>query len=303
MTSRSFTLAVTALAAGMAVAACSRSDLATAPLTGTANAAAAAQFNRMGDSVIAAGGSPSDAAPFYGAAGVLDQAPDFQSVSIDIDGTATPMNAVAVAVEIFGGPMIACPVPAMETGAAAPYVCPWGVPRVTRTLFAWTPARPTRIVTLVASTDSGSIGTPVPVAMPGSATPSGMGTSQGALVDSDTSIASAVARPIPAHLEFNDARRTWWGISGTQSNTVTLTGAPCRRPPADSASAPHPDAIPVSRCQLADFTFSFSGTVARPPVAIFGDANMTGTHTLNMGLTPVKGVYLNLLSAALVTPP
>lgn len=304
MTPRSVVLAGTTLLAALVAAACSH-DASTAPINSAANALAAAQFNKMGDSVLAAGGSASDAAPFFGAAGVIDRAPGIQTISVTIDGTATTMNAVAVAVEIFGGVMIACPVPAVGTGAAAPYVCPWGIPRLTRTLFAWTPTKPTQIVTLIASVDSGSIGTPIPIFVTGSTTPVGMGTASGTPEDSATSVNSVLTRPIPAHLEYRAGWRTWWGISGTQMSTVKPTGVSCWVPPANATGEERPDAIPVSRCQLADFTFAFSGTVARPPVIIFGNtaATMTATHTVGMTLTSITGVYFKLLTPEVVTTP
>jgi hypothetical protein len=305
MIPKSFVLAGTALIAGLAAVACSRSDAGTAPVNDGANVTAAAQFNHMGDSIVAAGGSANDAAPFYGAAAVVGQAPTFQTVSVMIDDTATTMNAVAVAEEIFAGPKIACPVPAMAAGAAAAFVCPWGIPRVTRTLFAWTATKPVRIVTLVASADSGAIGIPVPIFLfPGSANPMGMGTFGGVLADSDSSVHAALIRPIPAHLEYNDDHRTWWGISGTQTDSVAPTGVSCRPAPTDSSSAPRPNAMPFAHCQQANFTFAFNGVVSRPPVPIFGDtaAVMTTTHAVSMATASISGIYLKLGSAALVMP-
>ncbi|HXD21738.1 MAG TPA: hypothetical protein VN613_00160 [Gemmatimonadaceae bacterium] len=303
MIHRSAALAGTALLAGLAAVACSRSDLSTSPTGTVASNAAAAQFNQMGDSIRAAGGSANDAAPFYGAAAVIGQAPNIQTVSIMIDDTATTMNAVAVAEEIFAGPKIACPVPAMAAGADAPFICPWGIPRVTRTLFAWTTTRPIKILTLVASEDSTSIGIPVPVFFPGTSTPGGMGTPMGTLADSDSSSHMAMIRPIPAHLTLFANHRTWWGTSGTQTDSVAPNGAPCRPAPTDSASAPRPGVMPSGRCQLANFTFAFSGSVIRPPIAIFGDsATMAAasTHTVSMSSAALTGFYLKLGSAALV---
>lgn len=304
MIPKAVVLAGTACLAGLAAVACARSDLSTAPPVISPSNSVAAQFNRMGDSIRAAGGTADDAAPFYGAAAVIGQSPTFQSVSVMIDDTATMMNAVAVAEEIFAGPQIACPVPAMASGAAAAFVCPWGIPRVTRTLFAWTPTAPTRFVMLVASADSGAIGIPVPIYRPGTATPMGMGTAMGALADSDSSVHAVLIRPIPAHLEYRDHHRTWWGISGTQTDSVAPTGDPCRDLPTDSASAPRPNVMPFARCQRANFTFAFNGVVSRPPVAIFGDtaSAMTSTHTVSLASTAISGIYLKLWSPELVLP-
>lgn len=303
MIRKSFVVTGTAIAAAVVAVACSRSDVSTSPANVVASDSAAAQFNQMGDSIRAAGGSANDAAPFYGAAAVIGQAPKFQTISLMIDDTATTMNAVAIAEEIFAGPMIACPVPAMAAGAS-PFICPWGIPRVTRTLFAWTPTRPIRFVTLVASSDSSAIGVPVPIFFPGTATPMGMGTAGGTLADSDSSVHNALVRPIPAHLEFNDHRRTWWGISGTQTDSVAPTGVSCRPAPTDSSSAPRADVMPFGRCQLANFTFAFNGVVSRPPIAIFGDTAsvMTSTHTVSLGSTALSGIYLKLGRPAIVMP-
>jgi hypothetical protein len=306
MIRKPFVLAGTALLAGLAAAACSRSDVATSPANTGATVTAASQFNKMGDSVIAAGGSASDAAPYYGAAAVIGQAPNIQTISVMIDDTATTMNAVAVAEEIFAGPKIACPVPAMSEGPAAAFICPWGIPRVTRTLFAWTTTRPLRIVTLVATSDSSAIGIPVPIFYTGTSTPGGMGTGMGAmgtLADSDSSVHAAVIRPIPAHLELFASHRHWWGVSGTQADSVAPTGVSCRPTPTDSASAPRPNVMPFARCQLANFTFSFSGTVSRPPIFFFGDSTTAAarpTHTVSVSAVALTGIYLKLGSAALV---
>ena len=299
---RSRTLAAGAIfVAGLAVVACS--NALTSPGTGPTSTAAAAQFNHMGDSVLASGGSASDAAPFYGAAGVIDQSPNVATISVSIDGAAVSMSAVAVAMEVFGGPMIACPVPPVGSGTAAPFVCPWGIPRVTRTLFAWTPATPTRIVTLVASSDTGSIGTPIPILIPGTATAGGVGTTIGTLVDSGPGLLNALTRPIPAHLEYGDGTHTWWGTSGTQTNSVKPNGGSCPVPPVAVATAPRPGAMPAATCQLADFTFSFSGVVGIPPVAIRSNTGVTGTHTVGVSGASLTGVYFKLALPVPVTHP
>jgi hypothetical protein len=299
---RSHALAAgTILVAGLAAVACS--NAVTSPGAGTTSATAAAQFNRMGDSVLASGGTAGDAAPFYGAAGVIGQSPNVATITVSVDGASVSMSAVAVAMEVFGGPLIACPVPPVGSGTAAPFVCPWGIPRVTRTLFAWTPAKPTLIVTLVASSDTGSIGTPIPILVPGTATPVGVGTTLGTMVDSGPGLLNALTRPIPAHLEYGDGTHTWWGVSGTQSNSVKPKGGACPAPPTATTTAPRPGAIPAAVCQLADFTFSFSGVVGAPPVAIRNNTGVTGTHTVGVTGASLTGVYFKLALAMPVTHP
>ena len=267
--------------------ACSHDTVPTSP-AGTVSATVAAQFNRMGDSVLASGGSAADAAPYYGAAGLAGLAPVIASVTITIDGTPTTLSAIASAVEISGGPMIACPLPMTTSTAAAPFVCPWGIPHITRTIFAWEPARPARIVTLVAMVDSGPIATPPLVLIPGS----GIGTVTP--FDSATSILSAILRPIPAHLEYWDGTgAVWWGTNGTQVNSVKPNGKACPAPPTATANAPRPGAIPMSTCQLADFTLSFSGTVGVPPIALRRNT-ATGTHAISLTAVALSGIYLKL---------
>ena len=296
-TARTFA-AGTVLLAGLAAAACSSGP--TTPATGGTNTSAAAQFNHMGDSVLASGGSVSDAAPYYGAAGVIGQSPSVAAIAVSIDGNTVSMSAVAVAMEVFGGPLIACPVPPVGSGTAAPFVCPWGIPSMTRTFFAWTAANPTAIVTFVASADTGAIGTPIPVYLPGTVTPVGVGTTIGTMVDSLGGLLSALMRPIPAHLEYGDGTHTWWGVSGTQKNSVKPNGGSCPAPPTAVGTAARPGAMPAATCQLADFTFAFSGVVGVPPVALRNNTGATGTHTVSVSGAALTGVYFKL---ALPQPP
>jgi len=278
--------------------ACSREAAPTSPV-GTVPATVAAQFNRMGDSVLASGGSAADAAPYFGAAGLAGLAPEIATVTVVIDGTPTKLSAIASAIEISGGPMIACPLPMTGSRAAAAFVCPWGIPRVTRTLFAWVPGRPARIVTLVAMVDSGPIATPPSVMIVGSGSGTVTGVGTATTSDSATSASSAIIRPIPAHLEYWDgAGSVWWGTSGTQRNSVKPNGKACPAPPTATANAPRPGVIPRSNCQLADFTFSFSGTVGVPPIVLRQNA-ANGTHTISLNALSVSGIYLKL---ALMAP-
>ena len=293
----------TILVAGLAAAACSSDSSSTGPGPVTSNATAAAQFNHMGDSVLAAGGTASDAAPFYGAAGVLGQSPLATTISVNIDGSAVSMSAVAVAMEVVGGPMIACPLPPVGSGSAGPFVCPWGIPRVTRTLFAWAPATPTKIVTLVASADTGAIGTPTPILIPGTGTPLGVGTTIGSMVDSLTGLLGALMKPIPAHLEYGDGTHTWWGTSGHQTNTVKPMGGTCPVPPTTGSTATHPGAMPAATCQLADFTFAFNGVVGVAPVVLKNNLGVSGTHTVGVTGASLSGVYYKLALAVPVRTP
>jgi hypothetical protein len=282
----------------MFAGACSHDGTPTSP-AGTTSATIAAQFNRMGDSVLASGGSTADAAPFYGAAGLAGLAPQITTVTIDIDGTPTKLSAVALAIQISGGPMIACPLPMTGSSAVAPFLCPWGIPLVTRTLFAWSPDKPARIITLVAMVDSGPISTPSPIMGVGTVTGTATGVGTTTASDSATATSSAVLRPIPAHLEYSDgAGAVWWGTSGTQRNSVKANGKACPAPPTATANAPRPGAIPPSSCQQADFTFAFSGAVGVPPIPLRKNS-ASGTHTISLNSLALTGVFLKLAVMAL----
>jgi hypothetical protein len=214
------------------------------------------------------------------------------------------MNAVAIAIEVNGGALIMCPVPPVSSGVAAPYVCPWGIPRVTRALFAWSLADPRRIVTLVATSDSGAIGTPIPVALPGSSAPTGVGTTSGTMADSAKGLGSAIAIPIPAHLELRESSHLWWGVSGTQTNKVKPNGASCHPSPTATDEAPKAGVIPVGICQLADFSFTFSGVVAAPPFPMPSSASVSGTRKVSVSAASLTGIYFRLFApgVAATTP-
>lgn len=284
MRSRQFTLVAVSL--GALAVACS-TDRPTSPRD-TDPVSAAAEFNRLGDSVMAAGGASADAAPFYGAAGVVGLAREITTVAINVDGEEVKLNAIAIAVEIPGGPMIMCPLSPTTTGRAAPYVCPWGIPHVTRTLFAWRPGRTSQIVTLSAMVDSGPVGIPVPVLFAGAA---------GTPRDSASSTDAATARPIPAHLEYWDGTgRLWWGIGGTQANSVKPTGKDCPAPPTSDADKPRAGILPRATCQLAEFTFAFDARAGAPPFFWrWNDADSDKRlHNLVLKGAALTGAYLKL---------
>ena len=110
-------------------------------------------------------------------------------------------------------------------------------------------------------------------------------------------------RPIPAHLEYGDGTHTWWGVSGSQKNSVKPNGGSCPVPPTATGAAARPGAMPAAMCQLADFTFTFSGVVSIPPVALRNNTGVTGTHTVSVSGAVLTGAYFKLLVPAPVTHP
>jgi hypothetical protein len=266
------------------VGGCSSESRPTAPASAGTSAAlaVAANFQHLGDSVTAAHGDTDAAGRYYGAAAVLRRVPVFDTVTIVIDGVPTAFDAVALVVDDTGGPAI-CPIPPVDDASDMPYECPWGFPRMTRTLFAWQPDRVPHIVQLVALSDSGAIG------LPSALRPEG----DSALID------------VPARLKYFDgAGGFWWGTAGSQTNSVTATGLPCPSPAdtaaAGSSASPDRDGHGWGRlqmatvtCQMASFSFAFSGTVSVPPF-LRGWNSATGTHTVALAASSVPGAYVTL---------
>ncbi len=308
-TSRGLWLAVAAISS--VAAGCSSDQHPTAPLTQSQSVAlaVAANFNRLGDSVVAAHGDSDAANRYYGAAAVLRRAPVFDTITIDIDSVPMQFNAVALAVDDTGGPS-ACPVPPMDNDADAQFECPWGMPRATYTLFAWQPGQPPHIVQLTASVDSSSIGLPGRWRW-------GMDTTTADTTSADTTSTGALIIRIPARLKYfaGDGTGIWWGSDGYQVNTVTPSGTPC---PVDTAAADttsSSDSASTNRagygwsreghgwgglhinsasCQLAGFTFEFAGTVRVPPLNWWNHNTATGTHTISLASSSVPGAYVTL---------
>ncbi len=279
---RGWWMAVAAITS--AVVGCSESRP-TAPASASTSAAlaVAASFQHLGDSVTAAHGDTDAAGRYYGAAAVLRRVPVFDTITIMIDGVPMAFDAVALVVDDTGGPAT-CPIPPVDDGSDTPYECPWGLPRMTTTLFAWQPGNAPHIVQLVASSDSGAIGLPL-----------------GRRPQGDSALTS-----VPARLKYFDgAGGTWWGSAGSQNNSVTPNGQPCTAPSdtsaADSSANPDRDGhrwgqlqMATAACQMASFSFAFSGTVSVPPVARASNT-ATGSHTISLAAgSSVPGAYVTL---------
>lgn len=313
-TSRGLWLAVAAFTS--AAAGCSSDTRPTAPSESSQSAAlaVAATFNRMGDSVTAQHGDSDAANRFYGAAAVLRRVPVFDTITISIDSVPMTFNAVALDVTDSGTTDL-CPMPPMANGADAQFLCPWGRPNTTRTLFAWQPGHPPHIVQLVATSDSGAIG------LPGQWRWIAAGTDTMTTMDSTSTGSTAgggggsavVTFRIPARLEYfsGDGTGVWWGSNGTQMNSVTPNGQPCR-PASDSTASDSSSSgnlgpnvnreghgwgglhINSVSCQMADFKFQFAGTVRVPPVTWWHHNTANGAHTISLDPSHVPGAYVTI---------
>jgi hypothetical protein len=289
--SRGWWLAVAAISS--AAVGCSSDTHPTAPLSARTSAALAVAntFQKMGDSVVAERGDSSEANRYYGAAAVLRRVPVFDTITIMVDSVPMTFNAVALAVDDTGG-AAACPMPPMDDDQDAQYDCPWGAPRMSRTLFAWQSDSLPHIVQLVAMSDSGAVGLPT--------------LSERQHHDSTTDSSSASAG-IPARLKyFAKGSGIWWGTAGYQHNAVTPNGQACPTP-SDSAAAAdttsHGDReghgwgqfhMTNANCQMAAFTFDFAATVSVPPVDWWHRNSASGTHTISLAASQVPGAYVTL---------
>jgi hypothetical protein len=307
-TSRRLWVAVAAISS--AAVGCSSDQRPTAPLPQNQSAAlaVAADFSRMGDSVVAQHGDSDAANRYYGAAALLRRVPAFDTVTIDIDSVPMSFDAVALAVVDTDSTGI-CPMPPMDDDRDAQFECPWGAPRSTRTLFAWQPGHPPHIIQLVASADSSGIGLP--------------GRWRWIMGGSDTTTtdsASMATFVLPARLKYfsGDGSGIWWGSDGSQMSSATPNGQPCPVDTAasdststDSASADRGGYggmrdghgwggfhMSTASCQMADFTFQFAGTVRVPPVIWWHDNTASGTHTLSLDASKVPGAYVTVGFAA-----
>ena len=273
-----------------AAAACSSEHQTTAPAATSAQlSTVATQFDRIGDSVFATTGNMDDAAPYYGAAAMVRTLPRIDSVTITIDSQTAVFNAIATELDISADSNSVCPAPPTATASTRQFICPPFRrirPRTGRTLFAWLPGMPTKVVVLTTIADASPIGVPNIVTQSG---------------DTTTIVT-------PAHLEYFDGRHaSWWGTSGSQTSSASGLGTSCR-PGADSTGTTdststsmdrgndnddHGVHMPTGKCQLAQFTFAFTATVSAPPVMTPRNT-ATGTHTISLASSSLTGTLVTL---------
>lgn len=167
---------------------------------------------------------------------------------VSITIDGTPTSFLAVARDIDWERTGACAEPGSLCLMAPPL----------RSMIAWDRATPRRVVQLTATPGGMPIGALYP------------GTTMGAFMNTAT-------------LSYLDgAGGMYLGTDGTQSiSDPVRSSTPC-------FTTTFPTISPGGTCVLADFTVSFSGTVAPPPVVISRNT-ATGTHTLAMASQPVAG--------------
>jgi hypothetical protein len=287
--SRGWWLAVAALSSP-AVGCSSNTGPAAPPSSGTMVALAmAADFQRLGDSATTVHGDTESAIRFYGAAAVLRRVPAFATITIMVDSVPTTFDAVALAVDDADA-SVACRVPPSDDDTGAPSDCSRGMAAFTRTLFAWEPGNPAHVLQLVATADSGSIGSP------------GRRRAQpGDIATGDSADTPTVLEP--AHLAYFDrAGVAWSGSAGYEHNAVTVGSDPCAQPSGSAVAIEA--AYPVRRewgpysmatvpCHVAMFGFVVAGTVTVPQRRWVTNS-ATATHTLSLVSLAIPGAYITL---------
>ena len=217
----------------------------TAPLGDVDAARAAAEFERIADSLTAVGGDVSVVHAYRGLANAV-RIGHPSPIVIAIDGSSRDFLAVARDVDWE------------RTGACAEpgSLCLMAPPL--RSMIAWDRATPRRVVQLTATPGGMPIGMLYP------------GTSMGSFMNTATLT------------YFDGAGGMYIGTDGSQNiSDPVRTSTPC-------FTTNFPTIAPGGTCVLADFTVSFSGTVAPPPVVISRNT-ASGSHTLAMSSQSVAG--------------
>lgn len=244
------------VAAVGAIAACS-GDTVTSPSPDALQAAD--QLSRLADSISVSDNATAET--IRGLADVVRQSGTLSTVSIAIDGESHDFSAVSNETIV----MAQCLTTASTDGSPTTPCVP--VPVRTRSLVAWQPGTK-RIVVLTALAESGPIGGPL----------------------------DATRLTVPAMLQlFSGEGGIWWGISGEQSNSMSL-GKEC-----PSVTVKSGDRQATRTCHEADFRWKYKAVVDVPPVAIRSNT-ATRQHTVEMAESSVHGAQW-IISITLPPPP
>jgi len=254
-------LATTVLAL-LTVLACSDQTI-TDPLENQDPAAAADRLGQMADSVAWLEGEAA-ALPLREAADQLRAARRYSVIPLTVDGKTEPWLAFATQ------QVITLQCATVATGEPSPSFPCGGAPIVTRTLVAWRPGDPHRMLVLTTpAAPDGSIG------------------------DFDR---PTVATAVPAFLRYFEGREhVWLGRTGHYEVSL-VEGDACPAPAASSdarlATAPS--------CRLARFTWGLREvTVAVPPQFTGLRPNLaTGTHTIALAPSEVAGAIVSITLVA-----
>lgn len=249
------------------VAACSASDT-TLVITDPPNydaGAVATYYTRLADSLTSHGGDASLGGAYSALAEVVRQNGRISPITVAIDGVPTVFLATARQTEIPNSPC-----------GATPGCLALGTPTILRSLIAWQPDNPKRIIQLTSASDRDSVYTQI--------------------------YPSLVAPNFPtASLVFMDGNGgMFFGTGGTQKSAMTATTTACPSIPGTVFMALSNTTQPV--CTTAFFTVQFASKV-EPSSFLAGRNNATGSHTLAMESQQLLGARLQLAPGLLPTPP
>ena len=247
-----------ALAAIVAAAAACSGDTITSPSPDALQTAD--QLSRLADSISTSDNATAET--IRGLADVVRQSGTVSTVSITVDGEPHDFSAVSNETILTA----LC----LSTEPSSGPTSNGCVPVRTRSLVAWQPGTK-RIVVLTALAESGPIGGPF----------------------------DATRLTVPAMLRlFSGDGGIWFGISGEQSNSMTL-GKEC-----PSVTVKSGDRQATRTCHEADFKWKFRALVDVPPIAIRSNT-ATKQHTVEMPESIVHGAQwiITITLPPVVRPP
>lgn len=224
---------------------------------------AAAGFERLANDALAAGADAGVVSAYREIGRTVGMHGRVSPVTIVVDGVPQEFLATARQLEFAAGP--ACDSPQSLCLRTPPL----------RSIIAWQRSDPRRVVQLTGSATSAAIAPMQPLRPDLDYTP-------------------------PATLAFFDGAGGFFvGTSGTHSIGDPVTSeTPCYETRVlVSGFTPSP-----VRCTRAEFTASFSGTVAPAPMSIRNNS-ATGTHTISMASQTIHGARVVLSSDVLIICP
>ena len=215
---------------------------------------AAAQFQRVADDALAGGADPSVVTAYREIGRAVGAHGRVSPVTIVVDGVSQAFLATARQLEF-----------AVDPGCDSQQSVCLLMPPL-RTVIAWQRSDPRRVVQLTGSAMSAAIA-PIPLPLPN---------------------APYIQ---PATLGFFDGRGGFFvGTSGTHRIGDPVTSeTPCH----DGRVPVTPFTPDLAACTRAEFTASFSGTLAPAPMS-FRNNRASGTHTISMGSQVIHGARVVL---------
>jgi hypothetical protein len=223
-------------------------------------------FVHLADSVSRSGGDSDVGGAYASVAEAVRQGGRISRINIAVDGVATTFLATAQQTEILVTP-------------CASQICTLAARVMTRrTLIAWQPDDPRRVVQLSSEADTDPIRAYL---YPGLVAYSG---------------------PSASLIFFDGNGGTYFGTSGSQKFGVTTSTTPC---PAAGGNRPITAMLifPVPpRCTEADFSITFTGK-AEPSTFLANKNTATGSHSFFMLAQPVLGARFEFTAALPPLPP